>query len=172
MNKFLATIFALCFICSGTLSQQTYNNYKYHFRLNLPDEWKINDSDTNGVVLMMAAAGNNAELNVSINEQEDFGNKSLAEVDLEDFISPIEEQFKSQYKDYRTVSYGKMVIDNLKSFYIIYVIVENDIRFKGSEYFFIKKGRLYTITAGCPENEYVNYGPVFKDCVNSFRFEK
>ena len=167
MSKISVCLFIMFFISCDVLSQQIYQNDKYHFRLTFPDEWKISE-DTS--IAVTATNGKSAEINLVINEQESYGKNSIEESGLEDFINSITEQFENSLKDYKTINYGKMVIDNITAYYLYYSFGGKNSRLKGTEYFFINKGKLYTITAGCLENEYFTYGPVFKDCVNSFRF--
>jgi len=152
---------------SASFSQQIYQNDKFHYRLTFPDEWKIISDSTLAVAL---SDGKNMELNVVVNEQEFYDKNSIEENGLEEFINTITAQLENTCKDYKTINYCKMVIDNINAYYLFYSFGEKKKRLKGSEYFFINKGKFYTITAGCYENDYANYGPLFKDCVNSFRF--
>ncbi len=167
MFKFNSSLMFLISFFSVSFSQQIYQNDKYHFRLTFPDEWKIIIDSGASVAIN---DGKDMELNIVINEKEFYDKNSIDENGLEEFINTITAQLENTCKDYKTINYGKMVIDNINAYYLYYSFGEKKKRLKGSEYFFINKGKFYTITAGCYENDYVNYGPLFKDCVNSFRF--
>ena len=132
MSKISVCLFIVFFISGNVLSQQIYQNDKYHFRLTLPDEWKISE-DTS--IAVTATNGKSAEINMVINEQESYGKNSIEENGLEEFINSITAQFENTLKDYKTINYGKMRIDNINAYYLYYSFGEKNSRLKGSEYF-------------------------------------
>lgn len=171
MKSRILPIIVLLFLSIAAYSQQVYKNNDYNFQVNFPDGWELKKGDESRIIVR-AVYDEFTEINIVQESQEGVNDSTFASMGIDLFYKGMEKRLKNMLLDYKTIEYAAVKISGINSYYINYSCSNFKRQMNACQYFFVRKGVLYVITAGCSDDEYEKYKTMFKDCVNSFEFMK
>ncbi len=169
-NKILPII-AFLFFSAAAFSQQVYKNNDYNFRINFPDGWEIKQGSESRIIIR-AVYDEFTEINIVQESQEGMNDSTFASMGADYFCKSMEKRLRTMLLDYKTIDYASATISGIKSYYINYTCSNFSKQMNATQYFFVRKGVLYVITAGCKDDDFETYKFIFKDCVSSFKFNE
>lgn len=172
MSKHLLIALSLIFFISAAYSQNEYKNDEFGFTIKFPYGWEINKGKAAEVVVE-AMLSESVNINIATFGKQKLDDSVLVQMGVEKFTTAMEDNFKKQYKSYKTLEYNETRIDGIFTAFISFNIKDDDSQLLiGNGYFFIKNGMLFGITAGCPAVDIETFRTVFKDCIYSMKFTK
>lgn len=156
-------------------SGNTYRNTRYNFKIEFPENWKIEECELPYVV--QKATFERCTISVLV-EQLDFkGKTSLSSIkstgSIKDYLA--HQGLTENSPDIEMLKYGETNINNEPSYWAEYYqdrqISDKKIKMAYFIYFFAKDDAICAINLGAPADDYPYVKPLFLKSVASFVFE-
>jgi len=161
----------LVFLSSIVFSQQKFSSEEYSFSITFPDLWKV-EKGTQPMVAVIARL-NTASINVVIQENDKYRDIEIVDVDISNFRNELEGKYKDYFKNFKSLDYSRTTVNSYNAISFAYNCDINDEVLFAKQYFLFKDNKIYVISTGCLDSEYANFFEiVFKECLNSFTFNK
>jgi len=162
-------IFVLIF-SSTLLSQQIFKSTEYGVEMTFPDGWTV-EKGTLSMVVLIARLNATTSINIVVQENAEWKDYTVDKIEPEKFRVNLEKKYSAYFTNFRTLDYGKVKVSAYEALYYSYNCDINNETIRANQYFLIKDDKMYVISSGCLDSEYLNFFEVlFNETINTFRF--
>ena len=140
-----------------------YTSGKYHYSMQLPEDWKRSDEIRNDNISMVMASEDGASGSVSF--------YTLREISPEEFIAQYEKSLRKQMAKLVLMEKGVLKSRDDEATYLIYTYEKEGKVHKEKVCFYVREHEIALVMITHAENKFHELLPVFDRIFQSFTFE-
>lgn len=177
MFTLLFVVFSSCPVYAA--GELLYQSSEHMFSIELPKGWIMEKEQRERNILVLARTTNGESINIAVEklgaQYTVYTFDDFTALDLEDYIKGFEQKLHSLHADVSLQEWGIKKIAGKKAVWLLLNIPVNSfntvIQMKTLHVQIMNNARLYMITCGSANENFLNFKKIFEQSIHSLKFE-